>query len=956
MRSLPFIAPRRRARRASVVALLVGLGALLSSTQASAQSCPAGQYCYYVPPILNAPPVSPDNYGGDIVLSSPTGTITGTYRKNGGAAEPFSVAAGTPVFISLGPTEGQISGFLVAEARGTFIVASSSALTVDQRVTALYWQSSSSVKSNVVGLGKRFRAGAYTLNSANGDGTGYDFLSFYAPTAATIVVTAPPGAAAPFWNDGINGLAHTFTLQAGQTYMMRSQTGADIDGALITSDQPVSVASGGRGWVLGTCGDDGMDHLVPTDLLGTQFIVDDYPSTLAESVRVVTDNDATDVFVNGALAATINAGQTYAPSISGVTFLETSTPSYVYQNAGLSLCELDVGLIPPVSFASLASTTISFDVIGNGAVDVMIPTAAVGTITLDGAPAPNPQVVAVPTHPEYSRVRFNISGGTHAIAAQSDFQLGMVSSNGGSGLFAYFNPYRLPGCGDATVGASEGCDDGNVDDGDGCSAVCQVEPYYGCMGSGPSVCSPLDTDSDGMSDLDEAKLGYDPSQADADMDGILDPNDLDLDNDGIPNVIECDSASLSLVNGSFEEPKVNPNTVNYFTEDLVPGWDTSASDDVMEFWGTGFLGVPAADGGQFVELNANEVSTLYQDVTTTPGTVYLYRFYHRGRSGPETMTFYVGAPGAPVKIRDVTTDTSAWQLVTGTYTVPAGQTMTRFSFESLTGGSTGNFLDGISFTPACSTDTDSDGILDFRDTDSDNDTLPDGVEAGHGLAAQDGVVPGPYGSNGLADGVETAGDSGSINYTVVDTNTDGIYNFRQVDSDGDGSADNIDPFPLDPTEDTDTDGDGTGDNADNCAMTPNGDQADADGDGTGDVCEADTDMDGVVDDADNCVDAKNADQADADGDGIGDVCDADRDGDGASNDADNCPDAPNADQADTDKDGSGDACDPAPPEAGWEVTGSGCSCVQAGAAPESSSGLFALGAAALLAVRARRRR
>ena len=52
----------------------------------------------------------------------------------------------------------------------------------------------------------------------------------------------------------------------------------------------------------------------------------------------------------------------------------------------------------------------------------------------------------------------------------------------------------LTGCGRTTCGdghlggAEEGCDDHNNTDGDGCSALCQVEPRWACAGS-PSVCA-----------------------------------------------------------------------------------------------------------------------------------------------------------------------------------------------------------------------------------------------------------------------------------------------------------------------------------------------------------------------------------------------------------------------------------------------------------------------------------
>ncbi|MDQ3364791.1 MAG: Ig-like domain-containing protein [Myxococcota bacterium] len=47
-----------------------------------------------------------------------------------------------------------------------------------------------------------------------------------------------------------------------------------------------------------------------------------------------------------------------------------------------------------------------------------------------------------------------------------------------------------PVCGDGIVAGFEQCDDGDLDVGDGCTAVCQREQGYDCTGS-PSVCTPV---------------------------------------------------------------------------------------------------------------------------------------------------------------------------------------------------------------------------------------------------------------------------------------------------------------------------------------------------------------------------------------------------------------------------------------------------------------------------------
>jgi uncharacterized repeat protein (TIGR01451 family) len=166
---------------------------------------------------------------------------------------------------------------------------------------------------------------------------------------------------------------------------------------------------------------------------------------------------------------------------------------------------------------------------------------------------------------------------------------------------------------------------------------------------------------------------------------------------------------VSLVNGSFEAPTVTnyeilPDASQTQAAKRVPGWLTTASDHMIELWRSGFNGVPAAEGAQFAELNANQVSTLYQDLPTTPGTKLYWRLYHRGRQGEDTMALDIGAPGSTAEQRRFTDGNTAWGYYTGTYTVPAGQTLTRFAFRSISaaGGNraVGNLLDGIFFGSA----------------------------------------------------------------------------------------------------------------------------------------------------------------------------------------------------------------------------------------------------------------
>jgi parallel beta-helix repeat protein len=102
------------------------------------------------------------------------------------------------------------------------------------------------------------------------------------------------------------------------------------------------------------------------------------------------------------------------------------------------------------------------------------------------------------------------------------------------------------------------------------------------------------------------------------------------------------------------------------------------------------------------------------------------------------------------------------------------------------------------------TDTDRDGLPNFRDPDDDNDGVTD---------AMDAFPLNPDES--------------------VDTDKDGIGDNADLDDDNDGIVDVDDDFPTDPYETKDTDGDGVGDNQDAFPQDAS-ESVDSDGDGVGD--------------------------------------------------------------------------------------------------------------------------
>ncbi|WP_433789393.1 DUF7507 domain-containing protein [Actinoplanes sp. CA-252034] len=190
----------------------------------------------------------------------------------------------------------------------------------------------------------------------------------------------------------------------------------------------------------------------------------------------------------------------------------------------------------------------------------------------------------------------------------------------------------------------------------------------------------------------------------------------------------CPTA-VSLTNGDFEEPVIAAGQVAIMLQTLVPGWLTTATDKMIELW-RGYGGVTSASGSQHAELNANMVSTLYQDLTTVPGQILRWQLNHRGRTGTDTMAVVIG-PSTGTLVQqgaNLSDNKNTWGSYTGTYTVPAGQTKTRFAFKSVSSASVdpsiGNFLDAVSFGSAgCLTTTTS--VVDTAGTATANvgDTL-----------------------------------------------------------------------------------------------------------------------------------------------------------------------------------------------------------------------------------------
>ncbi|RRQ45163.1 DUF11 domain-containing protein [Chryseobacterium sp. SC28] len=247
--------------------------------------------------------------------------------------------------------------------------------------------------------------------------------------------------------------------------------------------------------------------------------------------------------------------------------------------------------------------------------------------------------------------------------------------------------------------------------------------------------------ADPVASNNTATVSTTPIIPDSDGDGIFDSSDLDDDNDGILDTTEgqCTIASTSAIDG-FDSPAVtNINGNNFPNANPYNGWGVEelgiTAFNIIRVDGTGYGSGPnvAQSGTQYVDINGAN-GYVYKDITLTTATVVSASAWFANR---ETGTSGYQAWSTNIQIRNQSTNTIVAQGNTINLTKAMGdENWYKSSIESvsLPAGTyrirmfVHNYghLDTISY--CFSTDTDSDGIPNYLDLDSDGDGCPDAIE------------------------------------------------------------------------------------------------------------------------------------------------------------------------------------------------------------------------------------
>jgi gliding motility-associated-like protein len=156
-------------------------------------------------------------------------------------------------------------------------------------------------------------------------------------------------------------------LNKGQTYAAIATfrfANQHLDGSYVSSTKPIAITLADdllNGGVFGsTCRDLAGDQTIPINVLGSQYIAIksnlDFPNDKL-FVTAVTNN--TTVSQDGILVTTINAGQSVTLSVNNQsTYVETSSPAYVYQLAGAG-CEVGAAILPKIDCTGSGSVSVA---------------------------------------------------------------------------------------------------------------------------------------------------------------------------------------------------------------------------------------------------------------------------------------------------------------------------------------------------------------------------------------------------------------------------------------------------------------------------------------------------------------------------------------------------------------------------------------------------------------------
>lgn len=271
------------------------------------------------------------------------------------------------------------------------------------------------------------------------------------------------------------GVTYSVTLNAGQSYNCQnvsattSVSGQNLSGTIVVSSKPISVTvSDDSVWEVnaGGCRDVMGDQIVPTDVIGKEYIVNKgkmYDGTVAggnasrnseEGVFIVATQNFTSISVTDSFTTSkmLNQGETWYYNITdSLAYIVADKPVYVLHASGFG-CELGEAILPPLNCSG--SGQVSFSRTNNRTfiLNLLCRNGAQGAFTLNGSTTLVP-ASAFRTVPGTSsiwvgaQIDFSIDsipvGTTQLLNNSTDnFSMGVINGNAtGGALYHYMSSF-----------------------------------------------------------------------------------------------------------------------------------------------------------------------------------------------------------------------------------------------------------------------------------------------------------------------------------------------------------------------------------------------------------------------------------------------------------------------------------------------------------------------------------
>lgn len=865
---------------------------------------PENQYIY-----LSTPSTSNVSYTIIPVGQPTTSNITGIV-SNTSPQEIFVGSGNGQLFIPSTSTSRVINN------RG-YIIEAEDLVYVSIRMEAGGGaQAGALVSKGVSALDSTFRIGTYT--NVTPQNNYLSFVSVMATEDDTAVTFSnlPPDIDIKAYTGPI---PFTITLDEGESYTVaiNSDEQSNINnrdgliGALVASNKNIVVNCGSANGSFSNGGgrDYGIDQIAGLSKIGKEYIfVRGDGANSWENALIIAHYDNTAIYVNGNTTpiATINTGEYYAIqgnmyNSNGNMYVETSQDVFAYQgigglnNGAPSEANQGMFFVPPLSCEARGNidNIASIEDIGNttysGGVTIVTKVGATVTVSSETQTYAIGSPSAVTGKPDYVTYKLTNLTGNISVQSSDELYCAYFNYNGAATSGSFYSGFPSPpeinfdaqfvtlgNCiPNVTLSAA------NTDSFDTYEWFRDVGLGLGFETTGISTPDITPTipgkykligviTCSGLT-LESVEVPVSLCPDDIDNDGIIDNIDIDNDNDGILNCTESKGdVTINIANTNtpqliFQDASTNNSiTSGSFTQTSSSGGTNSISGDNTGNFTSTVSPANDAEGNytlSFTELiNFKFSENLIVPHVNTDGEFFIAKISPVNKNitlvDPDNRllvdtnfdgvfeTGVIMASGSEIhfKINPAPTGNTPYQFLanqvdgfsfvhrlantTETSTFNGNLSLTCFKNDNDNDGikddidldsdndgipdfieNTGtiltlsgididsNGLDDVYDINSTPIDSDTDGVLDFYDLDSDNDGIYDLVETGQlGITLSDtdlnGIEDSPaFGTNGWVDTAETTPDSGVIGYTISDIDTDTIFNYLDSDSDGDLCSD-----------------------------------------------------------------------------------------------------------------------------------------------------------------------